>query len=225
MDKVEIIDVKDNVLSKNEVEAEKVRTLLKEKKVFQINLMSSPGSGKTTLLCALIPLLTKRGYHVSVLEADIDGDVDAHTILEKTKAKSVQLHTMGACHLTAQMTYDALNKVDLDDVDVVFLENVGNLVCPAEFDTGSDLNMMLLAVPEGDDKPLKYPLMFQVSNYVLVTKMDVLPVFDFNFEDFKERVEKLNPNAEIFTVSSIKNEGVEDVAESLAELIEAKIQK
>ena len=225
MDKVEIIDVKDNVLSENEVEAEKVRTLLKEKNVFQINLMSSPGSGKTTLLCSLIPLLTKRGYQVSVLEADIDGDVDAHTILEKTDAKSVQLHTMGACHLTAQMTYDALRKVDLDNADVVFLENVGNLVCPAEFDTGSDLNMMLLSVPEGDDKPLKYPLMFKVSNYVLVTKMDVLPVFDFNLEDFKERVEKLNPNANIFTVSSIKNEVVDDVAESLADLIDAKIQK
>ncbi len=223
MDQVKIVEVKDDVLSVNETEANKVRALLKEKNVFQINLMSSPGSGKTTLLCSLIPYLTKNGYRVLVLEADIDGDVDAYTIMEKTDAKSIQIHTMGACHLTAQMTYDALNSVNLDDVDVLIMENIGNLVCPAEFDTGSDLNMMLLSVPEGDDKPLKYPLMFKVSQFVLVTKMDVLPVFDFSFEDFKERVEKLNPEAEIFTVSSIKDEGVDDVVSSLLPRIKEKV--
>ncbi len=223
MDQVKIVEVKDNILSENDTEAKKVRELLKEKKVYQINLMSSPGSGKTTLLCSLIPYLTEKGYRVLVLEADIDGDVDAYTILEKTAAKSIQIHTNGACHLTAQMTYDALKSTDLNDVDIVIMENIGNLVCPAEFDTGSDLNMMLLSVPEGDDKPLKYPLMFKVSDFVLVTKMDVLPAFDFSFSDFKDRVEKLHPEAEIFTVSSIKNEGVEDVATSLLSRIQEKV--
>lgn len=224
MEEIKIISVKDDVLSENEKEAEKVRSLLKEKNIYFINLMSSPGSGKTTFLCALIPFLQKEGYRVGVLEADIDGDVDSREIEEKTKAYSAQVHTMGACHLTAQMTYDSLKEIPLDDIDVLILENVGNLVCPAEFDTGSDLNMMLLSVPEGDDKPLKYPLMFQVSPFVIVTKMDVLPVFDFDFDAFLERVKKLSPEATIHTISAKTGDGIDDVVDSLLPLIQQKIR-
>lgn len=219
MEPIKVIEIKDNVLSENDKEADKVRKLLKEKKVFLINLMSSPGSGKTTLLCNLIPELQKRGFKVGVLEADIDGDCDAIKISEVTGAKSIQVHTMGACHLTAQMTYDALSNFDITDLDIVFLENVGNLVCPAEFDTGSDLNMMLLSIPEGDDKPLKYPLMFQVSKLVLVTKTDVRPVFNFSDDTFIERVHNLNKDSVIKFVSSKKHEGIADVANYISSLI------
>ncbi len=225
MEPVKIISVKDNVLSENDKEAATVRAILKEKNIFFINLMSSPGSGKTTFLCSLLPLLQEKGYRCLVLEADIDGDVDAKKIIEKTAARSYQVHTMGACHLTAQMTHDSISKIDLDNVDILILENIGNLVCPAEFDTGSNLNMMLLSVPEGDDKPLKYPLMFKVSPFVIVTKMDVLPVFNFNFDDFQKRVEALRPDSMIHTISAKNKEGLDDVINDLLPLIEAKIKK
>lgn len=224
MEPVTIISVKDNVLSENDKEAEKVRELLRKKNIFFINLMSSPGSGKTTFLCSLLPKLKEKGYRCLVLEADIDGDVDAERIIEKTGARSYQVHTMGACHLTAQMTYDTLSEIDLDNVDVLILENIGNLVCPAEFDTGSDLNMMLLSVPEGDDKPLKYPLMFKVSPFVIVTKMDVLPVFNFDFDTFQKRVESLRPDSMIHTISAKNDEGLDEVMEDLLPLIKNKIR-
>lgn len=205
MSEIKVIKVKENVLAKNDEEAQKVRDVLKEKETFMVNVMASPGSGKTTLLCNLINKLQDKGLSVGVMEADIDGDCDCKTIQDKTGAKAIQVHTGGACHMTAQMTKEGLEGLDFSGLDIVFIENVGNLVCPAEFDTGSDLNMMLLSVPEGDDKPLKYPLMFTVSQIAVISKIDVLPVFDFSLERVSQRIHKHNPNSKIFPVSDRKS--------------------
>ena len=183
-----------------------------------INVMASPGSGKTTLLVNLINRL-KNKYRSGVMEADIDGEVDAQRISQLTGVKAIQVHTSGACHLTAQMTNDAINSFNVDGLDLLILENIGNLVCPAEFDTGSNINMMLLSVPEGDDKPLKYPLMFQVSNIAVITKSDTLPVFDFSFEKCEENIHKRNPNAKMFKVSALKDQGVDELANYIDSLI------
>lgn len=222
MEKNIVLEVKENAISRNDEEAKEVRRLLKEKNIYFINLMASPGSGKTTLLMNLIPYLTDKGYRAGVMEADIDGDVDCSRIKENTKAKAIQIHTMGACHLTAQMTKESLSGLDTDELDIVFLENIGNLVCPAEFDTGSDLNLMLLSVPEGDDKPLKYPLMFKVSQICCITKCDVLPLFDFSKEKVEERIHCLNPNSDVRFISSRKNEGIRELADILIKKIEDK---
>lgn len=216
-----IIQVKEDVLVENNQKAKEVREMLHKKHIFFLNVMASPGSGKTTLLCNLINRL-KDKYKIGVMEADIDGDVDAERISKRTGVKAIQVHTSGACHLTAQMVEDATKSFEIDDLDLLILENIGNLVCPAEFDTGSNLNMMLLSVPEGHDKPLKYPLMFQVSNVAVITKIDTLPVFDFDFDKCEEYIHRRNPKAKVFKVSALKDEGVDELAKYLSSLIEQK---
>ncbi len=220
-----VLIVKENVLAKNEGEAEKVREELKKHNVYFVNVRSSPGSGKTTLLSKLIPLLEKKGLRIGVLEADIDGKEDRTTIKETTHAKVIQVHTSGACHRTAQRTKESLEALGLEDVDVVFLENIGNLVCPAEFDTGANQNRVLLSVPEGVDKPLKYPLRFQVAPLVVVTKMDTLPAFDFSFDRFNLNVRKRNPNAAIYAVSAKLDKGIDTLTDYLYKNIEKTIRK
>lgn len=207
MNDYKIIEIKRSVFDNNDKEADKVRQELKEKKTFLLNLMSSPGSGKTTTLKATIAAL-KDEYKMGVMEADIDSDVDAKTIAD-AGVKSIQLHTGGMCHLDAGMTKQGLDSFDADEFDFVVLENVGNLVCPAEFDTGASKNAMILSVPEGDDKPLKYPLMFTISDCVLINKIDTKSVFDFDDDAVVERIKKLNPNAEIFFISARTGEGVD----------------
>lgn len=216
----QIIDVKENILIENSKRADEVRQLLKKKNIYMINVMASPGSGKTTLLVNLINRL-KDKYKIGVMEADIDGDVDAQTIATKTGVKTIQLHTGGVCHLTAQMCNDAIDEFAIDGLDLLILENIGNLVCPAEFDTGANINMMLLSVPEGDDKPLKYPLIFEVSNIAVISKIDTAEIFDFDFEKCEKNIKKRNQNAKIFKVSSLLNQGVDKLASYIDELISA----
>ena len=206
-----ILEVKQSVFADNDKRAAEVRRELKEKKVFLLNLMSSPGSGKTTTLTRTIEAL-KGEMKIAVMEADIDSDVDAKTISD-LGVKAIQLHTGGMCHLDADMTYQGLSGLNAGDVDLVVLENVGNLVCPAEFDTGAVKNAMILSVPEGDDKPLKYPLMFSVCDVVLINKTDVLPYFDFNMEACKENILKRNPKAKIIPICAKTGEGVKDWAD------------
>ena len=215
MEKVRILEVKQSVFANNEAQAEKLREELKQKGIYLLNLMSSPGSGKTTTLTRLIELL-KEDLKIGVMEADIDSDVDAVTIAA-TGAKAIQLHTGGMCHLDAAMTRQGLDGLDDGEADLVVLENVGNLVCPAEFDTGAVKNMAILSVPEGHDKPLKYPLMFQVCDAVLINKIDVAPYFDFDFEKCTEYIRMRNPKAVIFPISAKTGEGIEAVADWLKE--------
>jgi len=203
-----VYEIKQRVFADNDLEADKVRTELKKDKTFLLNLMSSPGAGKTTTLTKTIAAM-KHDFRIGVMEADIDSAVDADTISE-TGAKVIQLHTGGMCHLDADMTRQGLLELDTSDVDLAILENVGNLVCPAEFDTGAVKNAMILSVPEGDDKPLKYPLMFQVCQCLLINKIDVLPYFDFDLEACKERVWKLNPNMKIIPISARTGEGMDE---------------
>lgn len=215
MEKVRILEVKQSVFANNDAQAEKLREELKQKGIYLLNLMSSPGSGKTTTLTRLIELL-KEDLKIGVMEADIDSDVDAVTIAA-TGAKAIQLHTGGMCHLDAAMTRQGLDGLDAGEADLVVLENVGNLVCPAEFDTGAVKNMAILSVPEGHDKPLKYPLMFQVCGAVLINKIDVAPYFDFDFEKCTEYIRMRNPKAVIFPISAKTGEGIEAVADWLKE--------
>lgn len=214
MDNIRIIEVKRSIFDDNNKDADLLRAELKTKGVFLLNLMSSPGSGKTTTLIRTINML-KSDLGIAVMEADIDSDVDAKKILAATGVQSVQLHTGGMCHLDADMTRQGIAGLDLDGVDLVILENVGNLVCPAEFDTGAAKNCMILSVPEGDDKPLKYPLMFSVCDLVLINKMDIAPYFDFDLEKCKEYILRRNPNAEVIPVSAKTGEGMEKFAEWL----------
>lgn len=203
-----IIEVKRSIFEDNNADAERLREELKREKTFLLNLMSSPGSGKTTTLVRTISML-KDEMRIGVMEADIDSDVDAKTITE-AGARAIQIHTGGMCHLDADMTRQGLHEFGAEELDFVVLENVGNLVCPAEFDTGSVKNAMILSVPEGDDKPLKYPLMFSVCDVVLINKCDTLPVFDFDKDAVVERIRALNPTAEVFFVSAKTGEGFED---------------
>lgn len=214
MEQIKIVEIKEDITSRNNAQAQAIKDELKKKKVFFLNVMSSPGSGKTTLLCNLINRL-KDEFRIGVIEADIDSDVDAYTIREKTRAKVIQIHTAGACHLTCQMSYEALCALGVDDIDFAILENIGNLVCPAEFDTGAAMNLVLLSVPEGDDKPLKYPLMFEVADAVAVTKTDVLPVFDFSFDNLKKNVEMRKSGIPVFFTSAVQDDGVDKLAEYL----------
>ena len=215
MEKVSILEVKQSVFANNDAQAEKLREELKQRGIYLLNLMSSPGSGKTTTLTRLIELL-KEDLKIGVMEADIDSDVDAVTIAA-TGAKAIQLHTGGMCHLDAAMTRQGLDGLDAGEADLVVLENVGNLVCPAEFDTGAVKNMAILSVPEGHDKPLKYPLMFQVCDAVLINKIDVAPYFDFDFEKCTEYIRMRNPKAVIFPISAKTGEGIGAVADWLKE--------
>ena len=204
----EIFETKERIAADNDREAEKNRAYLKEKKVFLVNLMASPGAGKTTTLVRTINAI-KDDYRVAVMEADVDSDVDAETI-HQLGVKVIQLHTGGLCHMDADMTERALAKMGIDDVDVVFLENIGNLVCPAEFDVGAAKKVMILSVPEGDDKPLKYPLMFQVSDLLLINKIDTRAIFDFDETRCAEYVHKLNPDMKIIPLSARTGEGFEE---------------
>ncbi len=213
MSEFKVIEIQKSVYENNDREAQKLRDELKEKKTFLLNLMSSPGAGKTTTLKSIISRL-KDEMNIGVMEADIDSDVDAKAISD-TGVKAIQLHTGGMCHLDAGMTRQGVDNLETDGLDLVFLENVGNLVCPAEFDTGASKNMMILSVPEGDDKPLKYPLMFTVSDVVLINKIDTKSVFDFDDEAVKERILERNPNAEIFFISAKTGEGIDSVCDWL----------
>ena len=205
MDEFKVIEIKRSVFENNDKEADEVRRQLKKDKTFLLNLMSAPGSGKTTTLKATLKALMN-DYKIGVMEADIDSDVDARAI-EQAGISSIQLHTGGMCHLDAGMTKQGLDSFNAEEYDFVVLENVGNLVCPAEFDTGSSKNAMILSVPEGDDKPLKYPL--TVSDCVLINKIDTKSVFDFDDDAVVERIKRLNPNAEIFFISAKTGEGVD----------------
>ena len=216
MDEVKVIEIKRSVFAENDRDADVLRKELKEKGVYLLNLMSSPGSGKTTTLIRTVNLLKDR-FRIAVMEADIDGDVDAVKIREATGIESIQLHTGGMCHLDAGMTRQGLDNLHLEDFDLVVLENVGNLVCPAEFDTGSCRNAMILSVPEGDDKPLKYPLMFSVCDVVVINKTDVMPYFDFDLEKCKEYIRMRNPKAKVIPICARTGEGVEAFADWLAE--------
>ena len=212
MDEVRIIEIKKSIFDDNDKDANRLREELKTKGVFLLNLMSSPGSGKTTTLISTINAL-KDKIKSAVMEADIDSDVDAIKIKEATGVQSIQLHTGGMCHLDAEMTRQGLSGLDLNDVDLAILENVGNLVCPAEFDTGASKNCMILSVPEGHDKPLKYPLMFSICDLVLINKMDVAPYFDFDLNKCTQYIKMRNPNAEIIPICAKTGEGVEKFAD------------
>ncbi|MBQ3210488.1 MAG: hydrogenase nickel incorporation protein HypB [Oscillospiraceae bacterium] len=219
MEGFKVLEIKKSVFENNDREADILRQQLKKDKVFLLNLMSSPGSGKTTTLRRTIEAL-KDEFRIGVMEADIDSDVDAATI-EKTGVKVIQLHTGGMCHLDAGMTKQGLDGMGVEDVDFAILENVGNLVCPAEFDTGSVKNAMILSVPEGHDKPLKYPLMFSICDVLLINKIDVLPYFDFDVEECKKYVKKLNPNMKVIPISARTGEGIEEWADWLRTEIKA----
>ena len=213
MEKMKIIELKESILEDNDQDAEKLRKELEEKKVCLINLMSGPGSGKTTTLLALKKYFDHK-IRWGVMEADIDSDVDAVRVQE-AGVPSIQLHTGGMCHLDADMTRQGLNSFGRDDLDLIFLENIGNLVCPAEFDTGAAINMTILSVPEGDDKPVKYPLMYEVADILVVNKIDTLPVFDFDKEKMEKAVYARNPEMKIFYVSALTGEGIEKLADYL----------
>ena len=214
MDDVKIIEIKKSVFADNDEDADKLRKELKGKGVYLLNLMSSPGAGKTTTLIGTLKRIQDQ-VRVAVMEADIDSDVDAVKIQKATGIPTIQLHTGGMCHLDAEMTRQGLDNVALSDVDLVILENVGNLVCPAEFDTGAVRNAMILSVPEGDDKPLKYPLMFSVCDLVLVNKVDVMPYFDFDLDKCREYVRMRNPKARIIPICAKTGEGLDEFADWL----------
>ena len=212
MEKVRTILLHRSVYADNDLEADALRAYLKDRGVFLVNLMSSPGAGKTTTLTSLINRI-KNKIRVGVMEADIDSDVDAITIMEKTGVKSLQLHTGGMCHLDAGMTKTGLDEIDISDLDLIFLENVGNLVCPAEFDTGASMDMMILSIPEGDDKPLKYPLVFEKCDLVLINKIDAIKFFNFDLNKCIEYIKGRNKNATIIPISAKTGEGMDLVAD------------
>ena len=205
---MQVIELKETVTASNDRDAENIREKLKNSGTFLVNVMSSPGSGKTTLLSRTIQDFSK-AYKIGVIEADIASSVDAERI-EALGAKSVQVHTDGMCHMDAGMTLIGLEALDYSTLDLIFLENVGNLICPAEYDTGASKNIMILSIPEGDDKPLKYPLMFSVSDLVIITKTDALPYFNFDIEKCIERIHRLNPNSLIIPLSAKTGDNMEE---------------
>lgn len=222
LSELKIIDLKESILADNDADAAKLRGETKDMGVYYVNVMSSPGAGKTTTLLNLIDQL-RSDYRIGVLEADIDGDVDTRTMLDAGVA-SVQLHTGGMCHLDADMSRQSLKEIGAEDLDLVILENVGNLVCPAEFDTGADLDLVILSVPEGDDKPLKYPLMFEKADLVCLNKIDALEAFDFDIDKFRANVALRNPDAPVFPYSAATGEGVKEIADWLRARIDEKIR-
>ena len=219
MDPIKIIEVKESVFADNNADADKLRAELKAQKTFLLNLMSSPGSGKTTFLKQVLGRL-KDEMRIGVMEADIDSDVDAAAILE-TGVRAIQLHTGGMCHLDADMTRQGVRELGTEDLDLAILENVGNLVCPAEFDTGSVKNAVILSVPEGHDKPLKYPLMFEVADVMLINKIDVLPYFDFDMDKVVECAHMRHPGLEIFPICAKTGEGVDAFCDWLRREVKA----
>lgn len=219
MSEFRTMEIKRSIFEDNDKDAECLRQELRDKKTFLLNLMSSPGAGKTTTLAGTIEAL-KDEMRIGVMEADIDSDVDAQTIA-RTGAKVIQLHTGGMCHLDADMTRQGIQGLGIEEIDLAILENVGNLVCPAEFDTGASRNAMILSVPEGDDKPLKYPLMFSVCDVLLINKIDVLEYFDFDLEACKERAKKLNPDLKIIPISARTGQGIDEWADWLRQEVKA----
>ena len=215
---MKIIELKETITASNDKDAEVLRNEMKEKGTLLINLMASPGAGKTTTLLALINKL-KSEFKIAVMEADVESTVDALKISELTGTHSIQIHTDGQCHMDADMTKEGLDGLDNEHFDLIFLENVGNMVCPAEFDTGSHLNLFILSVPEGDDKPLKYPLMYQVSDVVLVNKIDTLDYFDFSIERAKHNILMRNKNALIFEISAKRGDGIDNVCDYIKNTI------
>ena len=213
-----IIEVKQSIYADNDADAEKLRQELKQEKTFLLNLMSSPGAGKTTTLVSTINKLSE-DLKIGVMEADIDSDVDALTIADKTNAKTIQIHTGGMCHLDADMTRQGVRELGTKELDLAILENVGNLVCPAEFDTGAAKNVMILSVPEGHDKPLKYPLIFTVCDALIINKIDVLPYFDIDMDKVKEYALKRNPDLKIFPICAKTGEGVDEWCSWLKEQV------
>jgi len=222
MSKIQLIEVKEDILSDNDAAAKELRDALKKEKTFMVNLMASPGAGKTSLLLQTIRAL-RNDVKIAVIEADIDSMVDAEKIAE-TGIQSIQLRTGGFCHLDVSMVKKGLAALDTSSLDVIFIENIGNLVCPAEFDTGATMDIMILSVPEGDDKPLKYPLMFSKCQALIVNKMDYLPLSDFSVERMEERVRRLNPNIQIFPVSCKTSEGIGPWAEWLLTKVRSHIK-
>ncbi len=221
MESARIIELKETILEDNDADAKVLRQNLHKNKICLLNLMSSPGSGKTSTLLALKPYFENK-IKWGVMEADIDSNVDANTLLA-TGIPAIQLHTGGMCHLDADMTRQgihAFSQEHQEDLDFIVLENIGNLVCPAEFDTGAHINMTILSIPEGDDKPAKYPLMYQVSDILVINKIDTLPVFDFRKDSVESLARKLNPDVNIFYISAKTGEGVEDLASFLLQRIE-----
>lgn len=208
MEKIRIIEAKESLLADNDKDADRLRKELKADKTFYINIMSSPGSGKTSSLKQIISRL-RDSFRLGVMEADIDSDVDAKTIAE-LGIPSIQIHTGGMCHLDADMSRQGLHAIESKDLDVIFLENVGNLVCPAEFDTGADLDLVILSVPEGDDKPLKYPLMFEKADVVLINKIDAMEVFDFDMKKVEDNIHLRNAGIPVFPVSAATGEGFDE---------------
>lgn len=217
MSKVDILEVKKTILEDNDADARVLRKELKEKQLCYVNLMSSPGSGKTTTLLSLCKAIHHR-IEVGIMEADIDSDVDAKTMAD-AGYRSIQLHTGGMCHLDADMSRQGMRALGTDGLDLVILENVGNLVCPAEFDTGAVRNVVILSITEGDDKPLKYPLVFEQCDAVIINKIDALPVFDFDFEKARENLRMRNPKIQIFPISAKTGEGVEALADWMVEQV------
>lgn len=220
MDQVKVIEIKKSVFADNEKDADVLRKELKQKGVYLLNLMSSPGSGKTTTLIQTINRI-KDKIRVAVMEADIDSDVDAIKIKDTTGIESIQLHTGGMCHLDAEMTRQGLDNLTMESIDLAILENVGNLVCPAEFDTGSCANAMILSVPEGHDKPLKYPLMFSICDVVIINKIDVTPYFDFDLEKCTEYIHMRNPKAKVIPICAKTGEGVDIFAQWILDEVKA----
>ena len=218
MSEVRTIVVNRSAYADNDAEASLLREELKQKGVYLINVMSSPGAGKTTTLIKLINEL-KDTFKVGVMEADIDSDVDAVNVAKETKVKSIQLQTSGMCHLDVGMTRRGLEEIGYEDLDLIFLENVGNLVCPAEFDTGACLDVMILSIPEGDDKPLKYPLIFEKCDLVMINKIDTIEYFNFDFDKCKEVILFRNPNAKVIPISALTGEGIEKVKEYVVDKV------